>query len=110
VGAFLNVHEGPQGIGYRRIENETVRQYLSMTYCAYWSERAFVVIAKGFVVGMTTSNEPGYYEEGAFGIRIENICTTVKKDTPNRFGRRDYLGFETISLVIILDLTEHNMT
>ena len=37
VGAFLNVHEGPQGIGVRKRENEA-----------------------GFAIGMTTSNEPGY--------------------------------------------------
>jgi hypothetical protein len=27
VGAFLNVHEGPQGIGFRKRENEAVTQY-----------------------------------------------------------------------------------
>lgn len=46
---------------------------------------------------MTTSNEPGYYEDGSFGIRIENICITVPADTPNSFGSR-YCRFETITL------------
>jgi Xaa-Pro aminopeptidase len=46
---------------------------------------------------MTTSNEPGYYEDGSFGIRIENVCITVRADTPNRF-RSDYCRFETITL------------
>ena len=27
---------------------------------------------------MTTSNEPGYYQEGAFGIRVENVCVTIE--------------------------------
>ena len=47
VGAFLSVHEGPVGI----------------------SPRAHVPLAAGNIV----SNEPGYYREGAYGIRIENL-------------------------------------
>ena len=47
VGAALNVHEGPQSISYR---------YGNMT-----------PLQKGMIV----SNEPGYYEDHAFGIRIE---------------------------------------
>eukprot|EP00605_Chrysophyceae_sp_TOSAG23-4_P002814 GSChrysophyteH1.ASY1.ANO1.3099.1 assembled CDS len=58
VGAYLNVHEGPQGIGFRKRENEA-----------------------GFKIGMTTSNEPGYYEAGAFGIRIENTVTLTPIST-----------------------------
>ena len=47
VGYFLNVHEGPQGIS-----------------------RARKVILKR---GMSVTDEPGYYEAGNFGIRIENV-------------------------------------
>jgi Xaa-Pro aminopeptidase len=43
---------------------------------------------------MTTSNEPGYYEDGAFGVRIENICITVPADTP---GPSRFCRFETIT-------------
>lgn len=75
VGAFLNVHEGPQGIGFRKRENE-----------------------EGFYAGMTTSNEPGYYEEGSFGIRIENVCITVPAATPNNFNGRKYCKFETVTM------------
>lgn len=35
--------------------------------------------------GMFVSNEPGYYEDGEFGIRIENILLVVEKETPARF-------------------------
>jgi Xaa-Pro aminopeptidase len=49
VGSFLNVHEGPIGIGTRVAYSE-------------------VPLAVGNVI----SNEPGYYEDGAFGIRIES--------------------------------------
>ena len=69
---------GPQGIGFRRRENEA-----------------------GFYAGMTTSNEPGYYEEGAFGIRIENVCITVTANTPNNFGGKKYCAFETVTMTPI---------
>ena len=52
VGYFLNVHEGPQGIS----KGNKVK----------------------FKEGMVVSNEPGYYESGNFGIRIENLVTVIK--------------------------------
>ena len=52
VGYFLNVHEGPQGIS----KGNKVK----------------------FKEGMVVSNEPGYYESGKFGIRIENLVTVIK--------------------------------
>ena len=78
VGAFLNVHEGPQGIGFRKRDNEV-----------------------GFFIGMTTSNEPGYYEENAFGIRIENVCITVNANTPNKFGGKEFCALETVTMAPI---------
>lgn len=71
VGHFLNVHEGPQGVGTRIAYNETPLK-----------------------VGMTLSNEPGYYEDGKFGIRIENVGIIKPATTPNRFDERGYLAFE----------------
>ncbi len=68
VGSFLSVHEGPQSISSR--PNKTALQ-----------------------PGMILSNEPGYYKEGAFGIRIENLILVVEK------GKQ--LGFETLTLVPI---------
>ncbi|WFD26778.1 Xaa-Pro aminopeptidase [Malassezia nana] len=50
VGHFLNVHEPPMGIGTRVVFNET-----------------------GLKAGMVLSNEPGYYLDGHWGIRIENL-------------------------------------
>ena len=50
---------------------------------------------------MTTSNEPGYYEEGAFGIRIENVCITVNANTPNKFGGREFCALETVTMTPI---------
>lgn len=53
IGSYLNVHEGPMGIGTRV-------QYTE------------VPIAPGNVI----SNEPGFYEDGKFGIRIESKAFT----------------------------------
>lgn len=36
------------------------------------------------VIPQICSNEPGYYEDNAFGIRIENLALVVEKDTPHR--------------------------
>jgi len=52
VGYFLNVHEGPHAIS----KGNNVK----------------------FKEGMIVSNEPGYYESGKFGIRIENLITVKK--------------------------------
>jgi Xaa-Pro aminopeptidase len=78
VGSFLNVHEGPQGIAYRISCNDTPLE-----------------------AGMTVTNEPGYYEDGKFGIRIENVMIVKQVKTPYLFGDRPYLGFEHVTVVPI---------
>lgn len=69
VGAALCVHEGPARIS-----------------------RASDVVLEA---GMILSNEPGYYREGSFGIRIENLVAVTEVDAEP--GRR-MLGFETLTL------------
>lgn len=70
VGYFLNVHEGPQSI----------------------SPSITGMSKTPLEVGMITSNEPGYYLEGSYGIRVENIILT-------RAARDEgYLDFETLTL------------
>ncbi|KAH6604100.1 hypothetical protein Trco_007546 [Trichoderma cornu-damae] len=76
VGSFLNVHEGPIGIGTRI-------QYTE------------VPLAPGNVI----SNEPGYYEDGRFGIRIENIIMVKEVQTKHAFGEKPFLGFEHVTMV-----------
>lgn len=78
VGAGLDVHEGPQSISPRLGSNKA-----------------------GLKPGMIVSNEPGYYEDGSFGIRIENLLIIVKKDTPHTFGGKSFLGFERLTYVPI---------
>ncbi|CEP12962.1 hypothetical protein [Parasitella parasitica] len=78
VGSFLNVHEGPHGIGIRPHFNDTA-----------------------LAAGMTVTDEPGYYEDGKFGIRIENVLLVKDVETPNNFGNRGYLGFEHVTIVPI---------
>ncbi|KAK7009131.1 xaa-Pro aminopeptidase 1-like isoform X1 [Biomphalaria glabrata] len=78
VGAFLNVHEGPCGISFR----------ISLTEA-------------NLEENMVLSDEPGYYEDGKFGIRIENCVKVVKAETKHNFGGKGYLSFEPITLVPI---------
>ena len=47
-------------------------------------------------------SEPGYYEDGKFGIRIENVGIIKHADTPYRFDERGYLAFEHFTMVSIL--------
>ncbi len=70
VGYFLNVHEGPQSIRL----NDT---HAPLT------------------PGMITSNEPGVYLSGRYGIRCENLVLTVENMT-TEFG--DFYSFETLTL------------
>ena len=79
VGSFLSVHEGPQ-----RIAKLGGGQ-------AGADEELFA--------GMILSNEPGYYKQDAFGIRIENLVLTVRQDIQGAEG--DYLGFECLTFVPI---------
>jgi Xaa-Pro aminopeptidase len=53
-----------------------------------------------FDVGMTLTDEPGYYEDGAFGIRIENVLIAQQTTTPCRFGGHAYL----VSRLVALDV------
>ncbi|CAI5982289.1 unnamed protein product [Closterium sp. NIES-64] len=74
VGAGLNVHEGPQSIS-PRFGNPTPLQ-----------------------AGMVVSNEPGFYHDNQFGIRIENLLVVREQQTQFRFGGTTYLGFECLTL------------
>jgi Xaa-Pro aminopeptidase len=77
VGSFLAVHEGPQRIAKAAGGQAGTGQEL--------------------LPGMILSNEPGYYETGAFGIRIENLLLVVERELN---GAR-FLGFETLTHVPI---------
>lgn len=50
-------------------------------------------------VGNVISNEPGYYEDGNFGIRIENIIMVKEVETTHMFGDKPFLGFEHVTMV-----------
>ena len=76
VGAALNVHEGPHRIGP-------------------------VLDAQGLFPGMIVSNEPGYYEENAFGIRIENLLAVVEKKELGQYAGKSFVGFEKLTHIPI---------
>lgn len=70
VGAYLSVHEGPMGISPKWLETK-------------------------LVPGMILSNEPGYYESGQYGIRIENLVLVEQiEETP--WGK--FLGFTDLTM------------
>ncbi|KEJ89369.1 aminopeptidase P family protein [Sulfitobacter donghicola] len=76
VGAYLSVHEGPQRLS--RVSQVPLEQ------------------------GMILSNEPGYYREGAFGIRIENLLV-VQNAAPLAGGdaHREMLDWRTLAFAPI---------
>ena len=43
--------------------------------------------------------EPGYYADGEYGIRIENVVVVREAQTPNNFGDKGFLGFEHVAVV-----------
>lgn len=51
----------------------------------------------GLEKGMFLSNEPGYYQDGEFGMRIEDIVEIVEAHTPHNFANRGFLTFDTIT-------------
>jgi Xaa-Pro aminopeptidase len=50
--------------------------------------------------GMIVSNEPGYYKQGAYGIRIENLVLVTEPEKVAG-GEREVMGFETLTLAPI---------
>ncbi|TVQ83366.1 MAG: M24 family metallopeptidase, partial [Bacteroidetes bacterium] len=71
VGYFLNVHEGPQGVTPNPAVNFPLKE------------------------GMLQSNEPGFYPEGKYGIRLENLIVVVPH-IETEYGK--FLQFETLTL------------
>ncbi len=71
VGVYLGVHEGPQRIS--RVSTIALEP------------------------GMILSNEPGYYREGAFGIRIENLIVVTPAPALPGGDAREMLCFETLT-------------
>jgi Xaa-Pro aminopeptidase len=70
IGSYLNVHEGPIGIGPVKIND--------------------IKLAEGMLI----SNEPGYYKNGEYGIRIENDILVIQHPE-----HKDSLTFENITTV-----------
>ncbi|HXG79530.1 MAG TPA: aminopeptidase P family protein [Methyloceanibacter sp.] len=72
VGSYLSVHEGPQRLSrFGTVELQP---------------------------GMILSNEPGYYREGHYGIRLETLVLVTPPE-PIPGGTREMMGFETLTLV-----------
>lgn len=78
VGHILNVHEGPNGFRWKVVQERNDSGKLEE--------------------GMITTDEPGVYIEGAYGIRLENELICVK-DEKNEYGQ--FMKFENITYVPI---------
>ena len=86
VGYLLNIHEGPQGFRWKSTGK---------------NEEAVLE------PGMITSNEPGFYMEGKFGVRLENMIVCMEGET-NSYGR--FLYFDNLTMVPFdLDAVEVSM-
>ena len=100
VGHYLCVHEGPIGISPR------------ISQALVGADKSGISLQPGMII----SNEPGYYETGSFGIRIEslvtvcNVPTNTKSRSVSDFKRRnsashseslnnDWYCFDTITMV-----------
>jgi Xaa-Pro aminopeptidase len=71
VGSYLSVHEGPQRIAKSGMEK--------------------------LLAGMILSNEPGYYKEGAYGVRMENLVLVTEAEEIEG-GETAMHGFDTLTL------------
>lgn len=76
VGYLLDIHEGPQSI--------------------HWKTGNWKKDGSDLKPGMITSNEPGLYITGKFGVRHENLVLCKEKEE-NEYGR--FLCFETLTMV-----------
>jgi len=74
VGFFLNVHEPPQGFAASPATSRGTTELRP---------------------GMLTSNEPGFYKDGEYGIRTENLILCTESE---QTGSGAFLGFESLSL------------
>lgn len=78
VGAALNVHEGPMSISPRWANTEVLKE------------------------GMVLSNEPGYYEDGKFGVRIENLLEICKvSPLSEKKGQKQFFQFKKLTMIPI---------
>lgn len=82
VGSALCVHEGPHVLSFKPAAQATALD-----------------------AGFLTSNEPGYYETGGFGIRIENILAVTVPEAERSGPDRPFFEFETLTFVPM----QHNM-
>lgn len=76
IGSFLNVHEGPIGIGYKPH-----------------------LLSYPLQAGNIISNEPGYYKDGEYGIRLENDLLVKECSKELHFDNTKFLEFENITMV-----------
>lgn len=78
IGSYLYIHEGPGRIA--KVGTGFPHPFETPLH-----------------IGFVLSDEPGYYEDGSFGIRLETAVVVINASTPYRFNDIDYYTFEPIS-------------
>lgn len=126
VGHYLNVHEGPMGIHMRPNPDDPVSVLLHQLYLLVkvakinclnfnfsllgidwkhdfveWYYPLYFKILLEHFLSFLLSLEPGYYQDGEFGIRIENLVKIVTAHPENTIKDRKFLTFENLTFVPI---------
>lgn len=115
VGAFLNVHEGPHMITMRvgrgdypldehmLVSNGMIALDDLEKKGGSAADFLAKIVANGLYCILAMA-EPGYYEAGKFGIRIENVVAIVKANTEFNFGGRTYYTFDNLTMVCYMSI------
>jgi len=83
IGSHLNVHEGPFGVGGGATHSSSIFKSESM-------QRRYLAPIE---LGYSLSDEPGFYLDGKFGVRLESDMISVPAETKYCWGERPYLRF-----------------
>ena len=94
VGHFLNVHEGPCGINSRPSRGPL----LAGMFLSDGRYNRSLTSALSSLSPLTLA-EPGYYDDGSFGIRHENVVLIEEAATPHRYKNEQYLTMEPVTMV-----------
>lgn len=96
IGSFLNVHEGPMGVGIRPMPDDPGLQ--ENMFISNGTKKDYLKCTSSNVFKCIVILEPGYYQDGEFGIRIEDIVQIVPGSSSHNFAGRGALTFKTITM------------
>ncbi|GJN92494.1 hypothetical protein Rhopal_005524-T1 [Rhodotorula paludigena] len=101
VDALARAPLWSEGMNYGHGTGHGVGEYLSVHETQVGISHSLGYFNTPFVPGHITSNEPAYYEQGSYGIRIESVLAVVEARTRRQFGSARWLRFERLTVVPI---------